>query len=234
MKLKINTEMDEKTLKKIPLTILLFSLVLVVLGCSSDKQIASSLSDERIAEFRKQYPLSQGNPSLAQTVDVPFDQILELSDSVIIAEVIKQNPNFKSTLTAEPGTPEGDAAEKDKARGIEPYKPTFVSYEVKVEEVIVGADVEDTTNLFYNADFIGIEPDLKPGMKIVASVKKGTAPEQQGSYSFTRYATYYVVDENYVLSAYQGESEEMKSFTKQTDGKTLNNLAEQVKELWTN
>jgi len=219
-------------LKRITLTILLFSLTLIVFGCSSDKQNASSLSNERIAELRKEYPLSEGNPSLAQTVDVPFEQILEMSDSVIIAEVIKQNPNFKSTLTAEPGTPEGDAAEKDKARGIEPYKPTFVSYQVKVDEVIVGEDVEETTNLFYNADFVGTEPDLKPGMKIVASVKKGTAPEQQGSYSFTRYATYYVVDEDFVLSAYQGESEEMRSFTEQTDGKTLNNLIDQVKELW--
>lgn len=219
-------------MKRITLTILLFSLALIVFGCSSDKQNASSLSNERIAELRKEYPLSEGNPSLAQTVDVPFEQILEMSDSVIIAEVIKQNPNFKSTLTAEPGTPEGDAAEKDKARGIEPYKPTFVSYQVKVDEVIVGEDVEETTNLFYNADFVGTEPDLKPGMKIVASVKKGTAPEQQGSYSFTRYATYYVVDEDFVLSAYQGESDEMRSFTEQTDGKTLNNLIDQVKELW--
>ncbi|WP_336783209.1 hypothetical protein [Paenibacillus illinoisensis] len=219
-------------MKRITLTILLFSLALIVFGCSSDKQNASSLSNERIAELRKEYPLSEGNPSLTQTIDVPFEQILEMSDSVIIAEVIKQNPNFKSTLTAEPGTPEGDAAEKDKARGIEPYKPTFVSYQVKVDEVIVGEDVEETTNLFYNADFVGTEPDLKPGMKIVASVKKGTAPEQQGSYSFTRYATYYVVDEDFVLSAYQGESEEMRSFTEQTDGKTLNNLIDQVKELW--
>ena len=187
-------------MKRITLTILFFSLALFVFGCSSDKQNASNLSNERIAELRKEYPLSEGNPSLAQTVDVPFEQILEMSDSVIIAEVIKQNPNFKSTLTAEPGTPEGDAAEKDKARGIEPYKPTFVSYQVKVDEVIVGEDVEETTNLFYNADFVGTEPDLKPGMKIVASVKKGTAPEQQGSYSFTRYATYYIVDD-FVLSA---------------------------------
>lgn len=219
-------------MKRITLTILLFSLALIIFGCSSDKQNASSLSNERIAELRKEYPLSEGNPSLAQTVDVPFEQILEMSDSVIIAEVIKQNPNFKSTLTAEPGTPEGDAAEKDKARGIEPYKPTFVSYQVKVDEVIVGEDVVETTNLFYNADFVGTEPDLIPGMKIVASVKKGTSPEQQGSYSFTRYATYYVVDEDFVLSAYQGESEEMRSFTEQTDGKTLNNLIDQVKELW--
>lgn len=219
-------------MKRITLTILFFSLALFVFGCSSDKQNASSLSNERIAELRKEYPLSEGNPSLAQTVDVPFEQILEMSDSVIIAEVIKQNPNFNSTLTAEPGTPEGDAAEKDKARGIEPYKPTFVSYQVKVDEVIVGEDVEETTNLFYNADFVGTEPDLKPGMKIVASVKKGTAPEQQGSYSFTRYATYYIVDEDFVLSAYQGENEEMRSFTEQTDGKTLNNLIDQVKELW--
>lgn len=221
-------------MRKILITILCLSVVIVVMGCSSNKPITSSLSDERILELRKEYPLSEGNASLAQSVDVPFEQILEMSDAVIIAEVVKQNPSFQSTLTAEPGTPEGDAAEKDKAQGIEPYKPTFVSYEVKVDEVIVGEEVDETTNLFYNADFIGVEPDLEPGMKIVASVKKGTAPEQQGSYSFTRYATYYVVDDDYVLSAYQGKSEEMKNFTNQTDGKTLNNLVEQIKELWSN
>ncbi|MEO2260434.1 hypothetical protein ABGV43_26385 [Paenibacillus amylolyticus] len=221
-------------MRKILITILFLSVVLVVMGCSSNKPITSSLSDERILELRKEYPLSEGNASLAQSVDVPFEQILEMSDAVIIAEVVKQNPSFQSTLTAEPGTPEGDAAEKDKAQGIEPYKPTFVSYEVKVDEVIVGEEVDETTNLFYNADFIGVEPDLEPGMKIVASVKKGTAPEQQGSYSFTRYATYYVVDDDYVLSAYQGKSEEMINFTNQTDGKTLNNLVEQIKELWSN
>ncbi len=221
-------------LRKISLTILLFSLVLVAMGCSSNKPAALSLSDERITELRKEYPLSEGNASLAQTVDVPFDQILGMSDAVIIAEVVKQNPNFTSSLTAEPGTPEGDAAEKDKTQGIEPYKPTFVSYEVKVDEVIVGEEVPNSVNLFYNADFVGIEPDLKPGMKIVASIKKGTAPEQQGSYSFTRYATYYVVDDDYVLSAYQGKTGEAKIFTNQTDGKTLDNLVEQIKELWSN
>ncbi|MDT0123000.1 hypothetical protein Q9R46_10125 [Paenibacillus sp. RRE4] len=221
-------------MKKMIVIIILLSLTFVVLGCSTDQQSSLRLSDERIKELRQEYPLSDGRFDYAQSIDVPFEQILERSDSVIIAEVVKQNENFQSTLSSEPGTPEGDLAEKDKEQGVQPYKPTFVSYKVRVKEIIVGEVVEETTDLFYNADFVGIEPDLKPGMTIVTSVKKGTAPEQKGSYSFTRYATYYVVDEKYVLSAYHGKTEEMRSFTNQIDGITLNNLIEQIRELWSN
>lgn len=228
----ISTEMGERALKKMIVIILLLSLTLVILGCSTDQQSSLRLSEERIKELRKEYPLSDGHSDYAQSIDVPFEQILERSDSVIIAEVVKQNENFQSTLSVEPGTPEGDFSDKDKERGVQPYRPTFVSYKVRVKEIIVGEVVEETTNLFYNADFVGIEPDLKPGMTIVASVKKGTAPEQKGSYSFTRYATYYVVDEKYVLSAYHGKTEEMSNFTNQTDGITLNNLIEQIRKLW--
>ncbi|MCM3171769.1 hypothetical protein [Paenibacillus sp. MER 99-2] len=213
---------------------LLCSLTIVVLGCSTDQQLVASLTDDRIEELREEYPLSAGSPAYVQTIDVSFDQILEISDAVIIAEVLKQNENFQATLSTEPGTPEGDFAEKDKAQGMEPYKPTFVSYKVKVHRVIVGEEVNENINLFYNADFVGVEPNLKPGMKIVTSIKEGTAPEQKGSYSFTRYATYYVVDDNYVLSAFQGNTEEMRNFTKQTDGKTLINMVEHIEELWAN
>lgn len=226
--------MGERALKKMIVMILLLSLTLVVLGCSTDQQSSLRLSDERIKELRKEYPLSDGHSDYALTIDVPFEQILKKSDSVIIAEVIKQNENFQSTLSTELGASEGNLAKKNKEQGIQSYKPTFVSYEVKVKEVIVGEVIKETTNIFHNADFIGIEPDLKPGMTIVASVKKGTAPEQIGSYSFTRYATYYVVDEKYVLSAYHGKTEEMRGFTNQTDGITLNSLVELIKELWSN
>lgn len=92
--------------------------------------------------------------------------------------------------------------------------------------------MEGHVQLFYNADFKGVEPDLKPGMNIVVSVKKGTAPAQQDKYSITRYATYYIVDENYVLAAFQGQTDEMKVFTDQTDGTTLAHLVEIIKECW--
>ncbi len=96
--------MGERALKKMIVMILLLSLTLVVLGCSTDQQSSLRLSDERIKELRKEYPLSDGHSDYALTIDVPFEQILKKSDSVIIAEVIKQNENFQSTLSTEPGT----------------------------------------------------------------------------------------------------------------------------------
>lgn len=72
--------------------------MLVVCGCSADQQFASSLTDDRIEELREEYPLSAGSPAYVQTIDVSFDQILEISDAVIIAEVLKQNENFQATF----------------------------------------------------------------------------------------------------------------------------------------
>lgn len=219
-------------MKKIRWTILMIISFLIVSGCSTVPDVPPRLSDERMQQLRKEYPFSTGYPSNIQMRDVPFDEILDYSDAVIIAEVLQRDADFKVDLTAEPGTPEADLKEKERQQGGEPYQPTFVSYNVNVRETIVGEKVEGHVQLFFNSDFKGVEPDLKPGMNIVVSVKKGTAPAQQGKYSFTRYATYYIVDENYVLSAFQGQTDEMKTFTEQTDGRTLAHLVEIIKECW--
>jgi hypothetical protein len=211
-------------------------LFVIITGCSNSssnsEQLASkSLSAEEIMELRKDYPLSSGSPENVDIRDLTFKEVLDNTDSVIIAEVVQQMPNFSVDLITEPGTPEGNLAEKQKEAGMEPYKPEFVSFQIKVEEIITGEEVPDTVNLIYNADFQGIEPDLKPGMKIVAAIKKGVGEQQAGSYSFTRYGTYYVVDGNYVLSAFEGQSEEMVNFSRQTNGKSLENLISEIKEL---
>lgn len=162
------------------------------------------LSLNRIAELREEYPLSTGVPPTINMREVSFREMIDFGEAVIIAEVMSELPNFRVDLRAERGTPEGDSAVKDRAAGIAPYKPEFIAYKVKVHQVVTGEDVNENTFLFYNADFAGMEPELKPGMRIVTVVKKGTAGEQVGGYSFTRYGTYYIVDGDYVLSAYEG------------------------------
>ncbi|MEK5468209.1 hypothetical protein MKY64_24675 [Paenibacillus sp. FSL R7-0210] len=156
---------------------------------------------------------------------------MDHTDTFIVAEVIQQLPDFSVDLITEPGTPEGNLAEKLKDSGLEPYKPMFTSFQVNVDQVVTGEEVEGTFNLIYDSEFKGIEPELKPGMKIVAAIKKGVGEEQKGSYSFTRYGTYYVVDGDYVLSAFEGESEEMKAFSRDTNGYKLNHLIAEIKEL---
>lgn len=68
-------------------------------------------------------------------------------------------------------------------------------------------------------------------MRIVAAIKKGVGEEQEGSYSFTRYGTYYVVDGDYVLSAFEGQTEEMKAFSRDTNGYKLDHLIAEIKAL---
>ncbi|MNE57576.1 hypothetical protein D3C80_1525480 [compost metagenome] len=140
-------------------------------------------------------------------------------------------PDFSVNLITEPGTPERNLAEKLKESGAQSYKPAFTAYQVKVDEVVTCNEVGDTINLIYNSDFKGIEPSLQQGMKIVVAVKNGVGEEQEGSYSFTRYGTYYVVEGDYVLSAFEGQSEEMKVFSQETNGKLLDNLISEIKAL---
>ncbi|MFC6653574.1 hypothetical protein [Paenibacillus rhizoplanae] len=205
-------------------------------GCSkisseSDELAAASLSPEQIMELRKEYPLSTGSPENVDLRDLTFKEVLDHTDTVIVAEVIQQMPDFSVDLVTEPGTPEGNLAEKLKDSGLEPYKPMFTSFQVNVDQVVTGEEVEGTINLIYNSEFKGIEPELKPGMKIVAAIKKGVGEEQEGSYSFTRYGTYYVVDGDYVLSAFEGQTEEMRAFSRDTNGYKLDHLIAEIKAL---
>lgn len=211
-------------------------LLLAVTGCSKTngpkQSAAAALSPEQIQELRKEYPLATGYPALIEMRDFSFKELLGVADSVIVAEVIQQMPNFTVNLITDPETPEGKLAEKQRELGIELYTPVFSSFQVKVDRVVTGKKVEDTVNLFYNfSELKGIEPELKAGMKIVAAIKQGVGKEQEGGYSYTRYGLYYVVEGDYVLTAFEGQSDEMKSFTQRTNGKSLDNLIAEIKSL---
>lgn len=211
---------------------LLFSLTGCTTLCvNSDDGVGNLLPQERIKELREEYPLSTNTPATISMREVSFREVMTYGDGVVVAEVMKVLPNFRVELTTDPGTPERKMADKDRANGVTPYQPEFISYQVKVHEVVTGDHVAEDTFLFYNADFAGMEPELKPGMKIIAVVKKGTTGEQLGGYSFTRYGTYYIVDVNYVLAAYEGESEELRGFTEETNGIQLDAFMDKIKNL---
>ncbi|WP_340388111.1 hypothetical protein [Paenibacillus sp. FSL E2-0151] len=224
---------------RVKMTCWLLSIVLALVslsGCSSPfyesfNAAGSRLSSDRMNELRKEYPLSTGVPATINMREVSFNEVMAFGDGVVVAEVLKVLPSFRVELSTKPGTPERKVADKDRANGITSYQPEFISYQVKVNEVVTGEDVEKDTFLFYNADFAGVEPELKPGMKIIAVVKKGTTGEQIGGYSFTRYGTYFIVDDDYVLAAYEGESEEILDFTEQTNGIQLDVFMDKIKNL---
>lgn len=212
------------------------ALLVSLMGCTtlfvnSSDRAENVLSQERMKELREEYPLSTNTPATISMREVSFREVMTYGDSVVVAEVMKILPSFSVELSTEPGTPERMMADKDKANGMTPYQPKFISYEVKVHEVVTGTDVPKDTFLFYNADFAGVEPELKPGMEIIAVVKKGTTGKQVDGYSFTRYGTYYIVDGDYVLAAYEGESEELRDFTEKTNGIQLDSFMDKIKNL---
>ncbi|UPK43908.1 hypothetical protein [Paenibacillus pabuli] len=219
----------------------LFVITLTVglLGClppfsnsdDDESDFLDVLSQDRLQELREDYPLSPQSLVTPWMKKVTFREIMDFSDAVIVAEVVSVLPNFSMVLTTEPDTPERKMADKQETAGMTPYEAEFVSYEVKVHEVITGGDVAKETFLFYNAAFAGIEPELKPGQRIVTAIKKGVGPEQRGGYSFSRYGTYYIVDGNYVLSAYGGFSNKALEFTKQTNGIRLEQFVKKVRSL---
>lgn len=216
----------------------LFAITLTVglLGCSapfsnSDDNELDVLSQDRLQELRGEYPLSPQSLVTPWMKKVTFREIMDFSDAVVVAEVVSVLPNFSMLITTEPDTPERTMTEKQETARITPYEAEFVSYKVKVHEVIVGGDVAKETFLFYNAAFAALEPKLMPGQRLVTAIKKGVESKQRGGYSFSRYGTYYIVDGDYVLSAYEGFSNEALEFTKQTNGIRLEQFVKKVRSL---
>ncbi|WP_315794066.1 hypothetical protein [Paenibacillus sp. BIC5C1] len=219
----------------------LFAITLTfgLLGCSApfsnsaddESDFVDVLSQERLQELREDYPLSPQSLVTPWMKKVTFRKIMDFADAVVVAEVVSVLPNFRMVITTEPDTPERKMAEKQETTGMTPYEAEFVSYEVKVHEVIVGEDVAKETFLFYNAAFAALDPKLMPGQRIVTAIKKGVESEQRGGYYSSRYGTYYIVDGDYVLSAYEGFSNEALEFTKQTNGIKLEQFVKKVQSL---
>lgn len=137
----------------------LLCLLVLLTGCADAAPAASSLSPERIKELRQEYPAVQGFPPNIMAREIPYRQVLEVADAVIIAEVVQPNPNFRSELPAEHNTPEGALTDKTNKQDLSPAVYEFVSYQVRVEEVIYGETVENTIDLFYSSELQGFEPD---------------------------------------------------------------------------
>lgn len=215
------------------------TLTFGLLGCSAsfsnsddDKSdFLDVLSQDRLQELREDYPLSSQSLVTPWMKKVTFREIMDFSDAVVVAEVVSVLPDFSMLITTEPDTPERTMTEKQETTGMTPYEAEFVSYKVKVHEVITGGDVAKETFLFYNAAFAAFDPKLMPGQRIVTAIKKGVESEQRGGYYSSRYGTYYIVDGDYVLSAYEGFSNEALEFTKQTNGIKLDQFVKKVRSL---
>ncbi|MDO7908543.1 hypothetical protein Q5741_19315 [Paenibacillus sp. JX-17] len=203
-------------------------------GISYTASGSAELSPARIQDLRTVYPLAQGIPELIEMRELTFQEVVELSDSVIIAEVIQRLPDYRINLTSNPGTPEGALTGKPRQSGNQDTsagQASFADYQVKVNTIITGKSIPTTIHLITNTQLTGVEPDLMPGMKLLVAVQQAKGNHPEDRYSFTRYAAYYIVDERFVLEVYEGQSEQRQQFSALTNGKTLENLMDHIRNM---
>lgn len=185
------------------IVVLIIAIVLIV-ELTKQKIEPPQLSPERIAQLRLDYPTYNTSHELVYVNPLTFLEIAEEAESIIIGKVVKQLPQYEIDLIME--------------------KYNFVQYEVAVEKVVRGKSTADTIYLAYNAMFIGHEPELKRGTRLILGTEAGK-DVHEGKHFFSRYGTYYIVDDHYVLSTTDDE------YSKVMNGKSLQALIKEIKDV---
>ncbi|GBF75579.1 hypothetical protein PA598K_03997 [Paenibacillus sp. 598K] len=207
-----------------PIAITLLALIaclsIGIVYLSSQTKADDYLSAQKIEALRADYPIYDKDPDFLSTVPLSFQDVFEGVDSVVIGSVVEALPEYSITLPLES---EADKAvdEKNKELGFDPRRE-FVQYKLKVEKLIAGEAVDDEIILSHNAMFVGIEPELKPGMELLLGLSKGM-DMHEGKYFFSRYGTYYIVEDDYVLPAYEDQ------VSKTLTGASLTQLIDTIK-----
>jgi len=116
---------------------------------------AQVLSQDQIAELRKEYPAYNRDPDFVSLHRSTFLEIVDIAENVIIGEVFSELPPYEVDLS-QSGDVHTKINDKQDSLGLPVYKPKFVQYEVAVDKVIDGKPIKDTIILTYNADFIGL------------------------------------------------------------------------------
>ncbi|WP_028544195.1 hypothetical protein [Paenibacillus taiwanensis] len=185
---------------------------------------SGSLSSERIHQLRLNYPAYNNESAMYHVKRPSFQEIAKVSESIISAEVIGELPEYEIDLFGQPNTPEFKINEKMKKNGLPTKRATFVQYEVKVLETLNDEPVNGNIKLVYNKAFKDAEVDLKKGTKIITVIAKGDTVHE-GKHFFTKFGTYYIVDNDYVLSAVDDD------FSKKMNGKTVTSLLDEIKSM---
>ncbi len=178
------------------------------------------LTPERISQLRIDYPAYNENPELVDMKAPTFEEIIKEVDSVIVGRVVRELPPYEVDLSP---LLQPELRAKGNASGIS-SRHQFHQVEIEVVRHISGKPVDQKIPLAYHAMFEGYEPKLKSGMNIVVGIASGSGVHQ-GKHFFTRFGTYYIVDDEYVLSAVDD------AFSQQMNGQKLERLIAKIKEI---
>lgn len=179
-------------------------LILLYLGGNAvlkdDKREEIPLSEERILELRKTYPVYNDYGPLTDMMHPSFQKIVSLSTLYVVGEIIDQVEDASTSFMAEPGTPEYRVQQKSSKDGIvEPTIQHYKQYEIKVLRYLAGERTKDSIIVRLNAADVGYYPNLTPGLQLILPLGKGKG-KHEGVFFTSKAGMFYIVDQKYVLS----------------------------------
>jgi hypothetical protein len=200
------------------------TLILAVCGLIFSFLGNNTLSDNEIAELRKDYMIYDDFPTSVRISDdnISMDKIVNKSDVIIVGEVMEKLEDYTVNLSKEVGSPENAISNKLKKEGVDNRQTTFTQAKIKVSDYWKGSSEESELIVIQNKIFYDYEPQLKPGDKVLIHLLKGQGPHE-GKYWFSKYGFYYITDSGYVLSAVSNH--DFEQFT----GSNLEKLKDVVK-----
>lgn len=186
-------------------SILLIIAVISIFVLNNVRPNASSLSQDEIEELRENYPLYPGVPDHLSMKVVTLDDAMKTAETFVFAEVIEQLPEYTINLIDDSNSAEGKIHEKGKEFGMTDTA-NFIQYKIKVIEDLFESNIFKNNQpeeiiIAVSSEFKDVEPELKPGMKIITPIMQGKG-KHQGKYLYYKYGLYYVTDDEYVLAAY--------------------------------
>jgi len=187
------------------------------------------LTAERIEELRTEYPVFYGAP-FADSLPVSMYKLLSLSDTVLIAKSTGKMNTYTDSYIFDSSSPEVLVDKKAGGTGIQNVKR--FEYEVEV--------VEDSSGLYkpgahitlaQNADLEPYLPVLKEGLEFIVPIRvvadqNATRKVQQ---YFAEAGFYYVVDNGYVLAAFEESQYGFTGLKAESVYKEMGYLSEQFK-----
>ncbi|MDP4088784.1 MAG: hypothetical protein Q8930_05875 [Bacillota bacterium] len=202
---------------------LLFCLIFAV------SLIRDSIPGLRVAsvkELRAKYPAYSGFSPNANVFIWPFEEVLKDPEAhIIVGEVVGDTTKEEVPITLNPGTPEKKIDDKLRSIGMNPSHSIEVSYtKVRVLDNITANKIRSREITIFQVppgDYEFIQP-LKPGMKAVFVLSDGT-DRYSGKYALDRYHSFYVTEDDYVLS--------MSGFGDKYSGMRLKNFEKEIKKL---
>lgn len=182
------------------LLLLTWVLVLLFSCCACATVTGEKLSEEKVQELRKQYPVYDVTAAPFATVVIqPFAEVASHMETVMDVKVIG---DVNRTYIDLSGTMPADFEEAIKEKGFS-YTAGFLTYQVEVIEDAGGQyDPGDIVTVSITDVLEGAIPTFQKGDRFIFM---GGYDEEGQNEVGMNYQTYYVTEDGYALSSFQEE-----------------------------